>query len=168
MGGCKTEETTTMVLEVDLQCCSCYKKVKKILCKFPQIRDQLYDEKANTVTITVVCCNPEKIRDKLCSKGCRVIKCIKIKRPKPGKVDPLPGKVDPPPGNVDPGKIDPPPGKVDPEKVDPPLQPPPSTPQLIAVRKECRKFHTLSCARELAVTVKELNLSRKNEEFAFA
>lgn len=79
MGG--ADKTTIMVLKVDLQCCSCYKKVKKILCKFPQIRDQVYDEKANTVTITVVCCNPEKLRDKLCSKGCGVIKSIEIKDP---------------------------------------------------------------------------------------
>ncbi|CAN4114624.1 unnamed protein product [Withania somnifera] len=78
MGG---DKTTIMVLKVDLQCCSCYKKVKKILCKFPQIRDQVYDEKANTVTITVVCCNPEKLRDKLCCKGCGVIQSIEIKEP---------------------------------------------------------------------------------------
>lgn len=70
-----------MVLKVDLQCCSCYKKVKKILCKFPQIRDQIYDEKGNTVTIKVVCCDPEKFRDKLCCKGCGVIKSIEIKQP---------------------------------------------------------------------------------------
>ncbi|GMP75832.1 hypothetical protein CsSME_00032784 [Camellia sinensis var. sinensis] len=30
---------TTMVLKVDLQCSSCYKKIKKTLCKFPQIQD---------------------------------------------------------------------------------------------------------------------------------
>ncbi|XP_059307092.1 protein PYRICULARIA ORYZAE RESISTANCE 21-like isoform X1 [Lycium ferocissimum] len=84
MGGCKTEKTTIMVLKlkVDLQCSSSYKKVKKILCKFPQIRDQVYDEKANTVTITVVCCNPEKIRDKLCCKGCGVFISIEIIVPK--------------------------------------------------------------------------------------
>ncbi|GKV15247.1 hypothetical protein SLEP1_g26045 [Rubroshorea leprosula] len=36
-----------MELDVDLQCSKCYKKVKKLLCKFPEIRDQEYDEKAN-------------------------------------------------------------------------------------------------------------------------
>ncbi|XP_055815951.1 pollen-specific leucine-rich repeat extensin-like protein 2 isoform X2 [Solanum dulcamara] len=46
-----------------------------------EIRDQIYDEKCNTVTITVVCCNPEKLRDKLCCKGCGVIKSIEIKDP---------------------------------------------------------------------------------------
>lgn len=45
----------------------------------PEVRDQLYDEKANTVTIIVVCCSPEKIRDKLCYKGGKVIKSIEIK-----------------------------------------------------------------------------------------
>ncbi|KAH0712229.1 hypothetical protein KY289_008188 [Solanum tuberosum] len=84
------EKTAIMVLKVDLQCSNCYKKVKKILCKFPQIRDQVYDEKGNTVTITVVCCNPKKLRDKLCSKGCGVIKSIEIKDPeKPtGPIEP--------------------------------------------------------------------------------
>lgn len=46
-----------------------------------EIRDQVYDEKQNTVTITVVCCSPEKIRDKLCCKGGKVIKSIEIKPP---------------------------------------------------------------------------------------
>ncbi|CDO99450.1 unnamed protein product [Coffea canephora] len=77
------EKVTVMRLNVDLQCPSCYKKVKKILCKFPQIRDQVYDEKQNLVTITVVCCSPEKIRDKLCCKGGKVIKSIEIVKPPP-------------------------------------------------------------------------------------
>ncbi|GLT25011.1 hypothetical protein SLA2020_001680 [Shorea laevis] len=70
-----------MVLDVDLQCSKCYKKVKKLLCKFPEIRDQEYDEKANKVTIKVMCCSPEKIRDKLRCKGGRSIKSIEIKKP---------------------------------------------------------------------------------------
>ncbi|XP_047952333.1 protein PYRICULARIA ORYZAE RESISTANCE 21-like isoform X4 [Salvia hispanica] len=75
------EKVTIMVLKVDLQCPCCYKKVKKIICKFPQIRDQVYKEKENKVVITVVCCNPEKIRDKLCCKGAKVIKSIEILDP---------------------------------------------------------------------------------------
>ncbi|XP_004293395.1 PREDICTED: uncharacterized protein LOC101299556 [Fragaria vesca subsp. vesca] len=74
---------TIMVLKVDLQCEKCYKKVKKVLCKFPQIRDQTYEEKNNQVIIKVVCCSPEKIRDKLCCKGGGAIKSIDIKEPKP-------------------------------------------------------------------------------------
>ncbi|KAL3614929.1 hypothetical protein CASFOL_040590 [Castilleja foliolosa] len=81
-----TEKETIMVLKVDLQCPSCYKKTKKTLCKFPQVQDQIYDEKANTVTIRVVCCSPEKIRDKLCCRGGKAIKSIEIKEPgKPEK-----------------------------------------------------------------------------------
>ncbi|CAK9182216.1 unnamed protein product [Ilex paraguariensis] len=75
------EKVTIMVLKVDLQCPHCRKKIKKILCKFPQIRDQTYDEKHNTVTIKVVCCSPEKIRDKLCCKGGKTIKSIDILPP---------------------------------------------------------------------------------------
>ncbi|KAM3280879.1 protein PYRICULARIA ORYZAE RESISTANCE 21 [Capsicum chacoense] len=75
------EKTTIMVLKVDLQCPCCYKKAKKILCKMPQVRDQLYDEKANTITIVVVCCCPERIRDKLCCKGGKTIQSIEIKAP---------------------------------------------------------------------------------------
>ncbi|KAI9124800.1 hypothetical protein K1719_004127 [Acacia pycnantha] len=35
------EKVTKMRLNVDLQCEKCYKKVKKVLCKFPQIREQV-------------------------------------------------------------------------------------------------------------------------------
>ncbi|GLU15831.1 hypothetical protein SLE2022_322900 [Rubroshorea leprosula] len=77
------EKGTTMVLNVDLQCSKCYKKVKKLLCKFPEIQDQKYDEKANKVTIKVVSSSPEKIRDKLCCKGGRCIKSIEIPPPPP-------------------------------------------------------------------------------------
>ncbi|KAB2007158.1 hypothetical protein ERO13_D10G007900v2 [Gossypium hirsutum] len=87
------EKVTIMVLKVDLQCSKCYKKVKKVLCKYPQIRDQMYDEKANTVTITVVCCSPEKIRDKLCYKGGGSIKSIELKSPaKPKEPEKKPDK----------------------------------------------------------------------------
>ncbi|EOY28972.1 Heavy metal transport/detoxification superfamily protein, putative isoform 2 [Theobroma cacao] len=81
---------TTMELKVDLQCRRCYNKVKKLLSKFPQIRDQRFDEKANTVTITVVCCCPEKFRDKLCRKGGGSIKGIKIIKPSPPPPRPSP------------------------------------------------------------------------------
>ncbi|KAI8532373.1 hypothetical protein RHMOL_Rhmol11G0210000 [Rhododendron molle] len=89
------EKVTTMVLKVDLQCPSCYRKIKKVLAKFPQIRSQAYDEKQNTVTITVVCCSPEKIRDKLCCKGGKTIKSIEIKPPP--KKEPVKSSADPKP-----------------------------------------------------------------------
>ncbi|WVZ10169.1 hypothetical protein V8G54_014699 [Vigna mungo] len=126
-----------MRLKVDLQCHKCYKKVKKILCKFPQIRDQVYDEKHDIVTITVVCCNPEKLRDKICCKGCGTIKSIEIveppkpkppEKPKPEKPNepvkpekPKPEKPKPPP----PTKPNPPSPEPVPEK---PKPPPPTKP----------------------------------------
>ncbi|XP_061344373.1 pollen-specific leucine-rich repeat extensin-like protein 1 [Gastrolobium bilobum] len=83
------EKVTIMKLKVDLECEKCTKKVKKVLCKIPQIRDQKFDEKQNIVTITVVCCSPEKIRDKLCYKGGGSIKTIEIvEPPKPKPAEP--------------------------------------------------------------------------------
>ncbi|KAK2978534.1 hypothetical protein RJ640_010180 [Escallonia rubra] len=46
-----------------------------------EIREQVYDEKNNAVTIKVACCSPEKIRDKLCYKGGKTIKSIEIVEP---------------------------------------------------------------------------------------
>ncbi|XP_076898341.1 uncharacterized protein LOC143551882 [Bidens hawaiensis] len=78
------EKVTDMVLNVDLKCTDCYKKVKKLICKIPQIRDQVFDVDKNTVKIKVVCCSPEKIRDKLCYKGGGAIQSIEIiEKPKP-------------------------------------------------------------------------------------
>ncbi|KAL5555869.1 hypothetical protein UlMin_038105 [Ulmus minor] len=74
------QKVTIMVLKVDLQCCRCYKKIKKVLCKFPQIRDQVYDEKTNTIVIKVVCCSPEKIKQKIICKAGDTLKSIEIKK----------------------------------------------------------------------------------------
>ncbi|KAL6990631.1 hypothetical protein U1Q18_008745 [Sarracenia purpurea var. burkii] len=116
-----------MVLKVtDLQCPCCYRKVKRVLCRFPQIRNQIYDEKQNTVTITVVCCNPEKLRDKLCCRGGKTIKSIEIKEPE--KPKPPPEKPKPPPEEKPkppPEKPKPPPEKPkEPEKPKPPPEKP--------------------------------------------
>ncbi|KAL8268012.1 hypothetical protein R6Q59_001810 [Mikania micrantha] len=82
------EKATEMVLNVDLKCSGCYKKVKKVICKIPQIRDQVFDVDKNKVKIIVVCCSPEQIRDKLCYKGGGSIQSIEIieKVPKDGVV----------------------------------------------------------------------------------
>ncbi|XP_048132293.1 protein PYRICULARIA ORYZAE RESISTANCE 21-like [Rhodamnia argentea] len=77
------EQETKMVIKVDLQCHRCYKKIKKILCEIPQVKDRIFDEKQNTVTITVVCCSPEKVRQKICCKGGCCILRIDIIPPKP-------------------------------------------------------------------------------------
>ncbi|CAI9112434.1 OLC1v1012884C2 [Oldenlandia corymbosa var. corymbosa] len=74
-------QATWMALKVDLQCPCCYKKIKKILCKFHEVKDQVYDEQKNLVKITVVACSPERIREKLCSKGKKVIQSIEIIKP---------------------------------------------------------------------------------------
>lgn len=82
------EKVTRMMVKVDLQCSRCCKKIKKILCKFPQIGDRVYDYKLNAVFITVVCCSPEKIRDKIICKGGDTVLGVEIlpeKKPEPPK-----------------------------------------------------------------------------------
>ncbi|CAI8612236.1 unnamed protein product [Vicia faba] len=75
------QKVVIMKLKVDLHCRKCCKKVKKVLCKYSQIRDQLYDEKNGIVTIRVVCCSPEKVRDNICCQGGGTIKSIEIVQP---------------------------------------------------------------------------------------
>ncbi|KAJ8760184.1 hypothetical protein K2173_011040 [Erythroxylum novogranatense] len=91
---------TTMVVKVDLKCEKCKKKIKKVLCKIPQIENQVYDEKNNAVIITVVCCSPEKIKQKIYCKGGDIILGIEIlkppKKPKPTPKLPEPAIVKPP------------------------------------------------------------------------
>ncbi|KAJ6912356.1 protein PYRICULARIA ORYZAE RESISTANCE 21-like isoform X1 [Populus alba x Populus x berolinensis] len=79
-------QVTEMVIKVDLGCDKCHKKIKKVLCAIPQIQNQAYDKKKNTVTITVVCCCPEKIKTKIYCKGGKAVKCIEI--PPPTIIDP--------------------------------------------------------------------------------
>ncbi|XP_058000028.1 protein PYRICULARIA ORYZAE RESISTANCE 21 isoform X2 [Hevea brasiliensis] len=79
------KKVTVMVIKVDLSCEKCHKKIKEVLCKIPQIQNQIYDEKANTITITVVCCSPEKITKKICCQGGDSIKGIEIKLPEKTK-----------------------------------------------------------------------------------
>jgi hypothetical protein len=76
------DKVTVMVIKVDLQCSTCYRKIKKLLCKSPEVRDQLFDEKQNQVTISVVSCCPDRIRAKLKSKAGKVIKSIETAKPK--------------------------------------------------------------------------------------
>ncbi|KAI4294892.1 hypothetical protein MLD38_040829 [Melastoma candidum] len=76
-------KVTKMVIKVDLQCCKCYKKIKRVLCRYPQIRDQIYDEKNNRVFITVVCCSPECIMEKIICKAGDTVESIEIVPDKP-------------------------------------------------------------------------------------
>ncbi|VYS48734.1 unnamed protein product [Arabidopsis thaliana] len=85
------EKVVMMKLKVDLNCSKCYKKVKKALRKFPQITDELFDEKSNTIIIKVVCYDPERLMNKLCYKGDGSIKSIVIlEPPKPPQPQPQP------------------------------------------------------------------------------
>ncbi|KAI3434164.1 uncharacterized protein J3R85_006809 [Psidium guajava] len=84
------EKVTRMLIRADLQCLCCYMKIKKILCEFPQIRDQMYNEKQNTVLITVVCCSPEKIRQKIICKGGERVQSVEILSVKPKETEPNP------------------------------------------------------------------------------
>ncbi|GMY36620.1 protein PYRICULARIA ORYZAE RESISTANCE 21 isoform X2 [Fagus crenata] len=126
-----------MVLKADLQCCRCYKKVKKVLCKFPEIQDQVFKEKENLVLITVVCCCPEKLKKKIICKGGGSITCIEIKEPekKPEpkkpvqKAKPQLPQLPPRPGR------EPPKGKQIVDAGDPPPPPPRSRTQAIVVGK---------------------------------
>ncbi|KAF9679429.1 hypothetical protein SADUNF_Sadunf06G0014200 [Salix dunnii] len=99
----ETQVTTMVIKVVDLGCEKCRKKIKKLLCKIPQIQSQIYVEKENTVTITVACCSPEKIKRKILCKGCGFIECVEIKPPekKPPETKPPekkpPEKKPPPP-----------------------------------------------------------------------
>nr|GEV13429.1 fructose-bisphosphate aldolase 1, chloroplastic-like [Tanacetum cinerariifolium] len=77
------ERINVMILYVDLKCPCCYKKVRKLIGKFPQIRDQVFDLDKNRVSIKVVCCDPERLRDRLCCKGGRTIQSIEIVKNKP-------------------------------------------------------------------------------------
>ncbi|KAL9361170.1 hypothetical protein Peur_043955 [Populus x canadensis] len=80
----ETKVTEMVIKVVDLGCEKCHKKIKKVLCGIPQIQNQTYDKKENTVTITVVGCCPEKIKKKIYCKGGRIVTCIQIiKRPDP-------------------------------------------------------------------------------------
>ncbi|GMY36639.1 protein PYRICULARIA ORYZAE RESISTANCE 21 [Fagus crenata] len=64
------KKTTLMVLKADLQCCRCYKKVKKVLCKFP--RESLF--------LSLI-----SLKQKIICKGGGTITCIEIKEPEKPK-----------------------------------------------------------------------------------
>ncbi|CAH1428492.1 unnamed protein product [Lactuca virosa] len=111
-----------MILNVDLKCPCCYKKVKKVLCKFPRGKAiqsiEIVENKPET---------PEKLKPVDKPKPPQPEKPTVIeKKPEP-KPPPVvvpvsaPTPVEKP--KVDPPKPDPP--KADPPKHDPPKQDPP-------------------------------------------
>ncbi|KAG5242411.1 hypothetical protein OIU78_003806 [Salix suchowensis] len=113
------KKVTTMVIKVDLECEKCHRKIKKVLCRIPQIQNQMYDKKAGTVTITVFCCSPEKVREKIICKGGEAVKSIEIKVPEkpkppaPPAKTPEPAKTPAPPAKApEPAKTPAPPAKA--------------------------------------------------------
>ncbi|KAL3742321.1 hypothetical protein ACJRO7_017751 [Eucalyptus globulus] len=72
------EKKVKMVMKVDLGCDRCFKKIKKVICKFPEIRDQTYEEKQKKVEIVVVSCCPERILKKIKSKGGKTVESIEM------------------------------------------------------------------------------------------
>ncbi|XP_039167184.1 heavy metal-associated isoprenylated plant protein 6-like [Eucalyptus grandis] len=72
------EKKVKMEIKVDLGCSRCYKKIREVIGKLPEIRDQRYDEKQNRVLISVVSCCPERILEKIASKGGKTVESIKI------------------------------------------------------------------------------------------
>ncbi|XP_034697575.1 protein PYRICULARIA ORYZAE RESISTANCE 21-like isoform X1 [Vitis riparia] len=78
-------EGTIMVLKVDLGCERCCKKIRKLICKIPEIKEYAFHEKDNAVMIKVVCCYPEKIKTKLICKGGKIIHSIEVRAPEKPK-----------------------------------------------------------------------------------
>nr|XP_010907553.1 protein PYRICULARIA ORYZAE RESISTANCE 21 [Elaeis guineensis] len=126
------DNISTLILTVDLQCCRCYKKIKKVLCKL-QDREKIqkidYDEKNNTVTISGPF-DPHCLSKKLRCKACKVIKDIKIKPPEPPPPPPPPPPepAPPPPPPPEPAPPPPPPPEPAPPPPPPPEPAPPPPP----------------------------------------
>ncbi|XP_020270886.1 uncharacterized protein LOC109846073 [Asparagus officinalis] len=71
----------TIVMEVDLQCHRCYKKIRKAISKLHSrfnIQSTVFDEETNTVTISGPF-DADKARKKLCYNAGNSIKDIQIK-----------------------------------------------------------------------------------------
>ncbi|KAK8943125.1 hypothetical protein KSP39_PZI009216 [Platanthera zijinensis] len=90
LGAGKSEIMAGLILEVDLQCNLCKKKIKKVLRKLEDREEILppkYNEEDGTVTVTGPF-DPKKLSKKLCCKACKVIKKITILVEKPDKPPP--------------------------------------------------------------------------------
>ncbi|CAM8996395.1 unnamed protein product [Rhodiola kirilowii] len=124
MGG--EAKVTVMVLKVDLGCTKCCRKIKRVLCSTPQVRDQLFDEKSNTVTCSVICCTPEIVADKIRKKAGGTVKGIEIKATHPPAKPPAEKPKElPPPPQADKPKQGPPPHAAEkPKAAQPPADKP--------------------------------------------
>ncbi|WOL16980.1 protein PYRICULARIA ORYZAE RESISTANCE 21 [Canna indica] len=120
------DQIWTIILKVDLDCCNCSKKIRKVICKLQEkenISKVTYDDKSGTVTISGPF-DAQRLAKKLKCKACKVIKSIDIKPPPPKLGPPGPpgpeGKQGPP---GPPGKQGPP-GPVGPPGPAGPVGPP--------------------------------------------
>ncbi|XP_077222213.1 uncharacterized protein LOC143856055 [Tasmannia lanceolata] len=121
------EKVSTLILDVDLDCRQCCKKVRRTLSNFCEIRSQNFDKKQKKVTISGPF-DPKKLSKALYYKAGDSIKKIEIKEDKPKAADP-PKKTDDKPKAADPPKKaddkdkpkeDPPKKAEDKPKSDPP------------------------------------------------
>ncbi|VAH39661.1 unnamed protein product [Triticum turgidum subsp. durum] len=74
------EKISTLILKVDLGCCPCYKKIRKILCKLQdkeRIRTISYDDGNHTIAVAGPF-DPHKLSCKIRCKGGKVIKGVDI------------------------------------------------------------------------------------------
>ncbi|VAH26362.1 unnamed protein product [Triticum turgidum subsp. durum] len=74
------EKVSTLIIEANLECEKCYRKIQKVLCKLQEkekIRTINFDTKKNTVTVSGPF-DPVKLSKKLRCKACKAIKDIKI------------------------------------------------------------------------------------------
>ncbi|XP_065037171.1 protein PYRICULARIA ORYZAE RESISTANCE 21-like isoform X2 [Musa acuminata AAA Group] len=95
-------EIATVLITVDLHCCTCSKKIKKALCKLQNrfnIESIVYDQKKNTITVSGPF-NPDCFIKKIRCLACKVIICVQIKQ-KQKPVTPPPPPPPPPPPKVD-------------------------------------------------------------------
>ncbi|KAI3790690.1 hypothetical protein L2E82_03919 [Cichorium intybus] len=98
-----------------------------------EIRDQVFAVDKNKVMITVVCCDPEKLTDRICCKGGKAIQSIEIveNKPKQPEKPKEPEKPKPVEKPKEPEKP-----KVPVEKPKPEAKPPPVVvPVLVPVEK---------------------------------
>ncbi|XP_062187986.1 protein PYRICULARIA ORYZAE RESISTANCE 21-like [Phragmites australis] len=84
-----TAKDSTLIIEVDLACEKCHKKIEKVLFKLQSsakenIRKIDFNNTKNTVTISGPF-DPEKLCKKLRCKACEVIKDIKVVKPQEEK-----------------------------------------------------------------------------------
>uniref|UniRef100_A0A0D3GTC1 HMA domain-containing protein n=1 Tax=Oryza barthii TaxID=65489 RepID=A0A0D3GTC1_9ORYZ len=72
---------STVVLNVDLECDRCYKKIRRVLCRIQDkanIKTISYDEKNNAVMVSGPF-DADKVCKKLCCKAGRIIKDMQVK-----------------------------------------------------------------------------------------